>query len=185
MGANRTLTSKGESIKNMTNQSPSITILIAEDDLDYQVLLQNAFVEIGQEIQLFFVRDGVDLLNFLRCQGKYTPPAFAPRPDLILLDLNLPRKDGRASLAEIKGDHDLRSIPVVVLTASSSEEDILYTYNLGGAGFIIKPDTFKGLVEVVKGLNQYWFEVVELVNDEYVNSVLHSHSTSPSSRNAN
>ena len=83
----------------------------------------------------------------------------------------MPHKDGRQSLAEIKADPNLRRIPVVVLTASKSDEDILYTYNLGGAGFIIKPETFQGLVEVVKGLNQYWFEVVELANGERKNGV--------------
>jgi CheY-like chemotaxis protein len=105
-------------------------------------------------------------LQYLRRQGSFARPANAPRPDLILLDLNMPRKDGRESLAEIKADPDLRSIPVVVLTTSSAEEDIMKTYDLGGAGFITKPNSFKGMVDVVKCLSQYWFEIVELV-DQY------------------
>ncbi len=152
----------------MTNQSPSITILTAEDDPDDRLLVKDAFTESGQDNKLFFVVDGIDLLQFLRHQGNYEANKDAPRPDLILLDLNMPRKDGRESLAEIKSDPDLRYIPVVVLTASEAEADILKTYNLGGAGFIIKPESFEGLLEVVKGLNQYWFELVELVDDKYL-----------------
>ncbi len=152
----------------MIIQSPSITILTAEDDPDDRVLVKEAFEESGQKNQLFFVEDGIDLLQFLRRQGSYKTADAAPRPDLILLDLNMPRKDGRETLAEIKADPDLRFIPVVVLTASSAEEDVRKTYTLGGAGFIMKPETFQGLVEVVKGLNQYWFDVVELVDDAYL-----------------
>jgi CheY-like chemotaxis protein len=163
----------------MTNQIPSITILTAEDDPDDRILVQDAFLESGQVNTLLFVQDGNDLLQYLRRQGNYAPPELSPRPDLILLDLNMPHKDGRQSLAEIKSDPRLRSIPVVVLTASNSDEDILNTYNLGGAGFIIKPETFQGLVEMVKGLNQYWFEVVELANGERMNKIRYSHSKSP------
>ncbi len=163
----------------MTNQLPSIIILSAEDDPDDRILVQDAFLESGQENTLLFVQDGNDLLQYLRRQGTYAEPGQAPRPDLILLDLNMPHKDGRQALAEIKTDPTLRSIPVVVLTASSSDEDILNTYKLGGAGFIIKPATFPGLVEVVKVLNQYWFEVVELANGERMNKINHNHSNSP------
>ncbi len=155
----------------MTTPSPSITILTAEDDPDDRMLVKDAFIESGQDNKLFFVVDGIDLLQFLRHQGNYAAIEESPTPDLILLDLNMPRKDGRESLAEIKADPDLRYIPVVVLTASEAEADILRTYNLGGAGFIIKPETFEGLLEVVKGLNQYWFELVELVDDQYVTEI--------------
>lgn len=163
----------------MANQIPSITVLTAEDDPDDRVLVQDAFLESGQDNTLLFVQDGDDLMQYLRRQGSYAPPEQSPRPDLILLDLNMPHKDGRESLAEIKSDPKLRSIPVVVLTASSSDEDILITYNLGGAGFIIKPETFQRLVEVVKGLSQYWFKVVELANGERINKIRYSHSRSP------
>jgi two-component system, response regulator len=146
----------------MSNHSPFITILTAEDDPDDCELVRQAFLESGQKNSMQFVQDGTDLMQYLHRQGKYASPAQAPRPDLILLDLNMPRMDGRDSLAEIKADPQLRSIPVVVLTVSEAEEDILSTYNLGGAGFIIKPSTFQGWVDVVKCLSQYWFEVVEL-----------------------
>jgi CheY-like chemotaxis protein len=153
----------------MTNQNPSITILTAEDDPDDRGFILEAFKASGHENAVFFVQNGVDLLQYLHHQGSYADLGLAPRPDLILLDLNMPCKDGRDSLAEIKADPDLRSIPVVVLTVSESEEDILRTYNTGGAGFIIKPNTFDGWVEVVRVINQYWFEVVELASGERSN----------------
>jgi CheY-like chemotaxis protein len=150
----------------MTRRYTSMTILSAEDDPDDCLLVAEAFQETGQPNQLYFVKDGITLLQYLRQQGSFASPANAPRPDLILLDLNMPRKDGRESLAEIKSDPTLRSIPVVVLTTSSAEEDILQTYNLGGAGFIIKPTSFQGMVEVAKCLSLYWFNIVELVDRE-------------------
>jgi CheY-like chemotaxis protein len=166
----------------MTNQIPSIIILTAEDDPDDQVIVRDAFLESGQDNTLLFVQDGNDLLQYLRRRGRYAGQGQAPRPDLILLDLNMPNKDGRQALAEIKTDPQLRSIPVVVLTASKSEEDILNTYKLGGAGFIIKPETFQGMVEVVRGLNQYWFEVVELANGDRMNITNHNRLNSPNPR---
>lgn len=164
----------------MHDHNRKITILLAEDDSNDCILIQKAFQEIDSAYDLVFVKNGIDLLQYLNKQGKFSEPASAPRPDLILLDLNMPRMDGRQALAEIKSDLYLRSIPVVVLTNSHSQEDILRTYDLGGAGFIIKPQTFEGIVEVVKVLNQYWFEVVELANGEHVrqakknNYALHS-----------
>jgi len=157
----------------MNDQRQSITILTAEDDPDDRVMVKEAFQENGQDNHLFFVQDGLELLQYLRKQDIYTAPASAPRPDLILLDLNMPRMDGRQALAEIKADPDLRSIPVVVLTISNFQEDILRTYDLGGAGFIIKPETYEGMVEIVKVLNQYWFEVVELAGCEFMKNVKH------------
>jgi CheY-like chemotaxis protein len=150
----------------MNHRNPSMTILSAEDDPDDCLLVEEAFQESGQTNRIFFVKDGITLLQYLRRQGSFARPAKAPRPDLILLDLNMPRKDGRESLAEIKADPDLRSIPVVVLTTSSAEEDIMKTYDLGGAGFITKPASFKGMVDVMKCLSQYWFEIVELVDQD-------------------
>ncbi len=148
----------------MTHQDLSMTILSAEDDPDDCLLVEEAFHETGQPGALFFVKDGITLLQYLRRQGSFAHPAHAPRPDLILLDLNMPCKDGRESLAEIKSDPELRSIPVVVLTNSSAEEDVLYTYDLGGAGFIIKPASFQGMLDVAKCLKEYWFNIVELVD---------------------
>ena len=146
----------------MGNHSRSITILTAEDDPDDRVIMREAFLESNLGYDLFFVQDGEKLFQYLHREGSYENPISAPRPDLILLDLNMPRKDGRVSLAEIKADQELRSIPVVVLTNSSDENDVLQTYELGGAGFITKPVSFEGMVEVVRGLNKYWFEIVEL-----------------------
>jgi len=146
----------------MNDQNQLFTILIAEDDSDDKVLVQSAFQEFDSVYNLFSVQDGFELLNYLRKQGGFLEPTAAPRPDLILLDLNMPRMDGRQALAEIKADPALRSIPVVVLSNSSVQEDILRTYDLGGAGFIIKPQTCEGMHEVVKILNRYWFKVVQL-----------------------
>ncbi len=142
-----------------------ITILMAEDDADDRLMVKDAFEESHVANELYFVEDGVELLAYLRRQGKYSSLDTFPAPDLILLDLNMPRKDGRESLQEIKADPDLRHLPVVVLTTSKAEEDILRTYDLGAAGYITKPVTFEGLIEVVKMLGKYWFEIVELPID--------------------
>jgi two-component system response regulator len=148
----------------MENQCRFITILAAEDDPDDRVLVQEAFKESNLDYELYFVQDGKKLLQYLNHQGSYGDPSIAPRPDLILLDLNMPGMDGRESLAQIKSNADFCSIPVVVLTNSSNEQDILQTYELGGAGFISKPSSFTGMMEIVEGLNKYWFEIVELTN---------------------
>ncbi len=147
----------------MSDQSLPLTILSAEDDPDDCLLVEDAFRESGQESHLTFVQDGHALLDYLHREGDFATPEEAPRPDLILLDLNMPGKDGRESLAEIKADPDLRSIPVVVLTTSTAEEDILRTYDLGCAGYITKPASYQDMLDMVKVLNQYWFEIVELI----------------------
>lgn len=151
----------------MLNQCHYITILTAEDDPDDRLIVQEAFKESNLNYKIFFVQDGIKLLQYLRQKDGYEDPALAPRPDLILLDLNMPLMDGRESLAEIKADKDLRSIPVVVLTNSSADEDVLKTYELGGAGYITKPPTFQGMADIIKGLNKYWFEIVELKNNDF------------------
>ena len=172
MGADRLLTSTGSvNKKAMNDQNRTITILLAEDNYDDRIQVEKAFQEVDSAYDLFFVHDGKELMQYLYRQGKFTEPTSAPRPNLILLDLNMPRMDGRQALAEIKTNVDLRSIPVVVLTNSHTHADILRTYDLGGAGFIIKPQTFKGMLEVVKVLNEYWFEVVELASGEGVRNV--------------
>jgi CheY-like chemotaxis protein len=137
-------------------------ILMADDDEEDRVLTQEALDEAHLANELRFVVDGQDLMDYLHRSGPYAGGADAPRPAIILLDLNMPRKDGREALAEIKSDPDLRQIPVVVLTTSKAEEDILRTYDLGVNSFITKPVTFAGLVEVVRGFSRYWFEIVEL-----------------------
>ncbi len=139
-----------------------ITILMADDDADDRLLTQEALEESRLVNDLRFVEDGEELLDYLYRRDKYVDLNLSPRPGLILLDLNMPRKDGREALEEIKADPDLRQIPVVVLTTSSVEEDIFRTYDLGASSFITKPVTFEGLIEVVNTLGIYWLEVVEL-----------------------
>ena len=139
-----------------------ITIVLADDDADDRMLAKDALAEARLANDLVFVEDGEELLDYLRRRGKWAESAAAPRPGLILLDLNMPRKDGREALREIKADPDLRRIPVVVLTTSKAEEDIYRTYDLGVSSYITKPVTFEGLVTVMKALGTYWFEIVEL-----------------------
>ena len=147
----------------MTNhQRKPITIVLAEDDPDDRLLTQTAMQENRLANDMRFVRDGQELIEYLRHQGQYTDPAQAPRPGLILLDLNMPRKDGREALAEIKADPKLRAIPVVVLTTSRAETDILRSYDLGVSSFITKPVSFNDLVAAMKVFGQYWFEIVAL-----------------------
>jgi CheY-like chemotaxis protein len=140
----------------------SVVILLAEDDPDDQYLISEACDESGAATQLYIVQDGEELLDYLNHRGRYADPAQWPRPHLILLDLNMPRKDGREALAEIKAQPELRRIPVVVLTTSQAEEDVLRTYDLGISGFITKPVKFSGLLEVMKSLSSYWLNTVEL-----------------------
>ena len=153
----------------MFNNAKPVTFLIAEDDPDDRLLINEAFQESLVSNSVFFVEDGVELMDYLNRQGRYADPAVAPTPDLILLDLNMPRKDGREALAEIKSDPRLRYIPVVVLTTSKAEEDIMRSYDIGAASYITKPVTFDGLVEAIKGFKQYWVQIVCLPNFDTVN----------------
>lgn len=140
----------------------SIEILVADDDAEDRMLIRDALYESRLKNGLQFVEDGEELLDYLHNKGKFTDKEKFPRPGIILLDLNMPKKDGREALKEIKQDPKLRTIPIVVLTTSKAEEDILKTYNLGVSSFITKPVTFEGLVQVMRTLNKYWFEIVEL-----------------------
>jgi CheY-like chemotaxis protein len=143
------------------------TILLADDDEEDRELARDALQDSRLANQMKFVVDGQDLLDYLRHEGRWAGPEVdAPRPGIILLDLNMPKKDGREALAEIKADESLRRIPIVVLTTSSDEADILSSYDLGVSSFITKPVTFGGLVEVMKTWTQYWFEIVELPNGD-------------------
>jgi CheY-like chemotaxis protein len=141
----------------------SITILMADDDEDDRVLTAGALKRSRVINDIRFVGDGEDLMHYLHGRGPYAPGGTpAPRPGLILLDLNMPKKDGREALAEIKSDPALRCIPVVVLTTSKAEEDILRTYDLGVNSFVSKPVTFEELASVMQTLACYWFDLVEL-----------------------
>lgn len=137
-------------------------ILMADDDDDDRLLAQDALAESQLDGSLHFVENGEDLLDYLWRRGKYEAPGEAPRPGLILLDLNMPRKDGREALREIKSDPELRRIPVVVLTTSKADTDVGAIYELGANSFISKPFQFEALVNVMKVLGQYWFKTVEL-----------------------
>jgi CheY-like chemotaxis protein len=136
---------------------------MADDDPEDRDLTAEAMAEARLHNELRFVVDGEDLMDYLRRRGEYAEGGReAPKPGMILLDLNMPRKDGREALAEIKADPELRQIPVVVLTTSRAEEDVFRTYDLGVNSFITKPVTFGGLVEVVQTFGRYWFEIVDL-----------------------
>ena len=139
-----------------------ITLLLADDDPDDRLLARQALEKSRLANDLRCVEDGEELLDYLRRRGKYADPKESPRPGLVLLDLNMPRKDGREALREIKSDPKLRDIPVVVLTTSKAEEDIARSYNLGVNSYITKPVKFSALVEVMRALGKYWFEIVEL-----------------------
>lgn len=146
----------------MSRPPKPITILMADDDADDRLMTREAFEESRLVNDLRFVVDGEELLDYLKRRGKYSDPASSPRPGLILLDLNMPRKDGREALREIKADPNLKHIRIIVLTTSKAEEDIFRTYDLSAASYITKPVTFESLVEVVKALGKYWLEIVEL-----------------------
>lgn len=146
----------------MNIQDPkTITILMADDDPDDRILTKDALEENRLANDLHFVEDGEELMDYLHQRGNYNAEN-APEPGLILLDLNMPRKDGREALAEIKAHPKLKHIPVIVLTTSKAEEDIFKTYDLGVSSFITKPVTFDDLVEVTKAIGNYWFGIVRL-----------------------
>ena len=146
----------------MSETRKPIVILLAEDDADDRLLVKDAMSECGWEGELRYVENGEELLNYLLRRGQYASEAAAPRPALILLDLNMPRKDGREALQDIKADPNLRRIPVVVLTTSRADIDVSRLYDLGANSFVSKPVRFDALVNVFRTLAQYWFNTVEL-----------------------
>lgn len=146
----------------MNPSAKSIVILMADDDADDRLLAKDALTECRLANELHFVENGEELLDYLLRRGRFTSLGEAPRPGLILLDLNMPKKDGREALKEIKADPELRKIPVVVLTTSRADTDIGRIYELGANSFISKPVSFDSLVDVMKILGRYWFEIVEL-----------------------
>lgn len=149
----------------MTRSHRPITILLVDDDPDDRYLTQEALKEGRLVNAVFEAVDGEDALAFLRREGEHTN---APRPDLVLLDLNMPRKNGCETLAEIKGDPDLQSIPVIVLTTSKADEDIFRSYDLGANSFITKPVGFDSFTQVMRDLSRYWFQIVDLPRRDHV-----------------
>ena len=146
----------------MNTQGKTVTILMADDDADDRLLAKDALAECNLNGELRFVENGEELLDYLQRRGKYAEPGTSPRPGLILLDLNMPRKDGREALREIKSNPELRKIPVIVLTTSKADTDIAQIYDLGANSFISKPVTFDSLVKMMRILGNYWCEIVEL-----------------------
>jgi CheY-like chemotaxis protein len=146
----------------MSADRTPITILLADDDEEDRLMTTEALTESRLANDVRFVADGEELTDYLFGRGAYANGADAPTPGLILLDLNMPKKDGREVLAEIKSDPRLRQIPVVVLTTSKTEEDIVRSYALGVNSFITKPVTFEGLVNAMTVFTEYWFEIVAL-----------------------
>lgn len=146
----------------MAKPGQPVQILMAENDPDDRMLVEQALRQNRLKDRLVFVEDGQELMDYLHHLGKYAGAAPPPLPDLILLDLNMPRKDGREALAEIKSSPKLRHIPVVILTTSRAEEDILRSYDLGVNAYITKPVSFQGLAEAMRILTMFWFELVKL-----------------------
>ncbi len=146
----------------MNTPPKPVVILMADDDDDDRLLARDALTESQISSDLRFVENGEELLDYLLHRGKFEQASEAPRPGLILLDLNMPRKDGREALREIRADPELRRIPVVVLTTSKADTDVGAIYDLGANSFISKPFQFEALVSVMKAIGQYWFQTVEL-----------------------
>jgi CheY-like chemotaxis protein len=144
----------------------STIILMADDDPDDRLLVKDALAECGAPAGLTeamrFVCDGEELMDYLLRRGTYADPASSPRPDLIFLDLNMPRKDGREALRELRANAELRRIPVVVFTTSKADTDILLMYQLGANSFVTKPVSYEALVKTLRTITTYWLETVEL-----------------------
>jgi CheY-like chemotaxis protein len=151
----------------MTRLEKPAVILMADDDADDCLLVRDALQEIGLPHELRFVRNGEELLDYLRRRGEYANGHAAPRPNLILVDLKMPRMDGREVLRALKSDQHLRRIPVVALTTSAAEDDVTACYDFGVNSYITKPVTFRRLVDIMAIVSKYWFEVVELPPHEY------------------
>jgi CheY-like chemotaxis protein len=146
----------------MTTKREGVTVLLADDDPDDRMLVEEAFSEIDSSYDLRFVDDGEELMDYLRHEGRFLEDTAAPKPALILLDLNMPKKDGREAASEIKADPALRQIPIVVLTTSTSEEDVLHTYGVGVNSFVSKPVTFEGMLALAREVSNFWIETIDL-----------------------
>ena len=146
----------------MKSSNQHMIILIAEDDPDDQLLIRDALRTANVDHRLVFLTDGHELIDYLNQRGEFTDASTAPRPSLILLDLNMPRMDGRKALAEIKSNENTRRIPVIVFTTSDSEADIHKCYDLGGNAYVVKPEDFNELVRIMRTLNEHWGNTAEI-----------------------
>jgi CheY-like chemotaxis protein len=146
------------------SKKEEVIILLADDDVEDRAMARKALDKHRLANDLYCVADGEELLDFLNHRGAYAAPGSSPMPGLILLDLNMPKMDGREALAAIKVDPLLRRIPVVVMTTSQAETDVVRSYDLGANSFITKPITFAALADVMMELGQYWFSLVRLAD---------------------
>lgn len=153
---------KSNSKEHCLPEANTITLLVADDDQDDRYMIREALEDQRLANDIHFVHDGEELMEYLLRRGRYQNPALSPRPGLILLDLNMPKKSGREALREIREIAEIADIPVVILTTSRAEEDILRSYNLGVSGFITKPVTFAGLVEALRDLPRHYLRIVEI-----------------------
>jgi CheY-like chemotaxis protein len=145
------------------NPTPKpITLLMADDDPGDRLLAEEALKDARLLNDFRFVENGEELMDYLHARGKFAPPAQAPRPGLILLDLNMPRKDGRTVLKEIKNHPDLRLIPIAVLTSSEDDADVYRSYDLGVSSYIVKPVTLEAILDTLQTLEKHWIQIVEL-----------------------
>jgi CheY-like chemotaxis protein len=149
----------------MSRRTRSATILLVEDDPGDQELTRRALQEDVLHTDLRIVNDGKEALDYLRREGAFTDPEVSPRPHLILLDLNMPRVDGRQVLEQVREDPDISRIPVIALTTSDEEEDVMRSYDLGCKSFIKKPVEIDTFIETIRELQHYWFELVTLPAD--------------------
>lgn len=150
----------------MRDLKKSITIVLADDDPEDRLLLSQALAEVEPHSDLHCVGNGEELLDYLWGRGPYSDRTSAPPPSLILLDLNMPKKNGWEALQEIRADPALAHVPVILLTTSRMQEDIARSYALGANSFITKPATFAGLVTLMQTLSKYWLETVQLPDRE-------------------
>lgn len=148
------------------SRTKPVTVLIADDDPDDRKLIREAFEECQLANDLRFVHDGEELLDYLNRRGPFADRVLSPRPGIILLDLNMPRIDGREALREIKADPRFKSLRVIIFTTSKAPEDVIRAYTLSAASYIAKPAAFDELIEIVKTLSKYWLEIVELPDEE-------------------
>jgi CheY-like chemotaxis protein len=146
----------------MKGEKTLCPILMVDDDKDDQLLVGKALKENGVHNPFRCLMDGDEMLDYLKRKGKFTGSAVAPRPCLILLDLNMPRMDGRKALLFLKADPELKKIPVIILSTSKAEEDVLRSYNVGANSYITKPNDFNGLISIAESLKKYWLEIVDL-----------------------
>lgn len=140
----------------MSEVNRIVNVLVGEDDPDDRRILKKAFGSRRRAVRLVFAEDGVEVLDYLKRRGVYTHPEVSPRPDMVILDLNLPRKNGKAVLEEIRQTKGLSNLPILILTGSKSDKDLMESFNLGVHSYLEKPLAYKGWLELVEHLDSFW-----------------------------